>query len=617
MPRGPRTHHPGLALLALLALLPGLCASNVLRLDPNAGGAESAAAGFELGHLYLAEGQRYTAVDLVTVLASNCQTLGPARVNQVVRHMLASWGMSLNTAATLALRSPSLEALSHEVNGCSAKDELSDVNKEITLNMALAVWPWNVYAAKNLAWVLEWEGNTHVARTLYRQTAQITGDLGSLLHGAFVSPPLLWTKEEALLSHLKILVEAQSLLTTIPRLTNHGTDPSLVVREYQLSWQYTGISPGVVSNVYSRVLLHLFPSLNFEDPFVLPPLQQLQQQQSALSSLRPRGGPLRVGIFSEHEANSSPGLCLMSILPRLSQLWHRNERGEKEADFHFVYLRRTDSATVFNNKMEAIAHETITLDNNPGNHELCRQTIVALRLDVLMFIALPTEKFTVFLAQARLATTQIQFGIGHPVTSGSPAIDYSVVSRDMFLTEKFITKAPTTNVTECLQFAAHCLDEVKRLGGTTGSFCGKMQRLGCITDGETSRDASPSTFYTEQVVLFDSLGYFIDNPLTYYDETRDFDPLSFAFDSPCSVLDGKFQEWGLYPNLTASMIGCRPESGLQFPRSLRSSHIYICIQTPRRCTLLSTPYWPALFAATQWPKFSSTIACLASFLAGK
>jgi len=541
---------------------------------------ESAVADFALGHFYLGP-RSFAAEDFAHVLTMVC--LLPVReTNQAVRHMLASWGMSLNTAATFANRNGSLERLSHDINSCSVSPLLDEVGKELLYNVALSVWPWNVYASKNLAWMLEWEGSARIARSLYSQTAQITGDVGSLFHGVFVSPPLLWNEEEALSSHLKVLSDAHLLLTAIVTGQHRHvtTDPSLIIREYQLCWQYTGISPGVISQVYGIVLRHIFSFLSVADPFVVkrrPSLDAIVSNiageaqvddKQLISSNSITRRTLRVGIVSEHEANSSPGLCLMSILTKLSLL---RQHDTAQPVYHFIYFRRPDSATTFNVRMEELSQETVTLDNNPGNLELSRELIVAQRLDVIIFIALATEKFTVFLSQARLATVQIQFGIGHPITSGSTAVDYSVVSRLMFMTESSITRSPMLNATKCMEWSSKCEYERKKL--SSGTYCSAMRQMGCITDA-ASRGVTAPTFYTEQVVLFDSLGYFIDSPLTYYPETRDFDPIRYAFESPCDELDLSLQEWGIFPNVSATMLGCGGAP--------RSSHLYIAIQNPKK-----------------------------------
>lgn len=569
----------------MILAIQSIIAQTTLRLDTNVNNKDVY---FQLGKFYLESQKVYDPEHLVRLISVHCQGYGVGirETNQVMRHLLATWNMTLNEVAMYSTRNSSLERLSHYVNGCTFSPGLDDIQKEIIFNAALALWPWNVYASKNLAFTLEWEGYSHIARSLYKQTAQITGDIGSIFQGAFVSPPLLWSEEEAMLSHLQVLSGAHLLTTKIPIVHRHeliGMDPSLSVREFQLCWQYTGISPGVVSQVYGQALRHLFPLLSYVDPYVLKKRDLLVARDADGSHVNSKKmiRPLRVGIFSEHEANSSPGLCLMSILKALSKLTHRSRDNVDEKDFHFVYFRRPDSATVFNEIMEGLSEETVTLDPTPGNHEICREIIVALRLDILVFMALPTEKFTIFLSQARLATTQVQFGIGHPITSGSLAMDYSIVSRNMFLLDSSITRSSSINVTVCMEGALPCMQEMKarREDSLGGKYCTHMRQMGCITSFGV-HGVTPPTSYTEQVVVFDSLGYFIDSPLTYYPSTRDFDPLKFAYESTCNVLDQKFQQWGLYPNITGRTTGCRLESNL--PRTSRIAHLYSCIQNPKK-----------------------------------
>ncbi len=68
----------------------------------------------------------------------------------------------------------------------------------------------------------------------------------------------------------------------------------------------------------------------------------------------------------------------------------------------------------------------------------------------MLYLALPTGKFSYFLSFSRLAPIQIQLGVGHPLTSASPNIDYSVVSKymyfDLFEEENAIVKAERETV---------------------------------------------------------------------------------------------------------------------------------------------------------------------------
>ena len=580
---------PGLWVASLLWLPASLLA--LLRLDEGDRDGNGVDATFRLGHFCMHSG-RYSVQDVTSVLRTCFAFDSPdgasaahhraREMNQVLRHLLSAWGMTLPGAASFAIRNTSLERLSHEVNTCSSSGVLNEVGKEILFHAALSVWPWNVYASKNLAWTLEWEGSTRIARSLYKQTFQITGDIGCLFHCAFVSPPLLWSPAHGLSAHLQILAEAHSLISSVNWEGKHF-DPGLILREFQIAWQYTGVAPGVVSEIYSRVLLHLFPYLAFADPFVKRRRSSAARSSLAVARIT-SPPPIRLGVITEHEANSSPGLCMMDIFLKLSLLTHRDELDNEVPDFHIVYFRRPDSATTFNERMEAVAHETLTLAPEPGFHEISREIIVAQRLDILLFMALPTEKFTILLSQARLATTQIHFGVGHPVTSGSSAMDYTVVARDMLLTDKSVTHSPRTNVTECMQWASSCQQEIRRQQAgqvQKQHSCELMRRHGCTTEASGVEGETAPLLYTEQVVLFDSLGHYIGDPLTYYAETRDFDPVAFAYDASCRFVDSKLQQWRLFPNITAAMLGCR-EDGSSTLRNTRDSHLYTCIQNPKK-----------------------------------
>ena len=80
------------------------------------------------------------------------------------------------------------------------------------------------------------------------------------------------------------------------------------------------------------------------------------------------------------------------------------------------------------NKVKRACHETVEL---PFSLVQSRQRISDLSLDVLIFPAIAASPFQISLTLTRLARVQMIFGHGHPVTSGSEAIDY-FISSDFF-----------------------------------------------------------------------------------------------------------------------------------------------------------------------------------------
>jgi hypothetical protein len=86
--------------------------------------------------------------------------------------------------------------------------------------------------------------------------------------------------------------------------------------------------------------------------------------------------------------------------------------------------------------------------------------ILNARVDVLMFMALPTEKFTILLSQHRLAPTQIVFGVGHPLTSASLAIDYTILSQTMMPDPPYNFHPLTEISSSERSFGLHCAAQV-------------------------------------------------------------------------------------------------------------------------------------------------------------
>jgi len=156
---------------------------------------------------------------------------------------------------------------------------------------------------------------------------------------------------------------------------------------------------------------------------------------------------VRLGLVSEHEGNSSPGLCLTRLFevlltdqhlhvqpgarallhikrPHRAALIDRNPRapqaalnpdhghgeGAPEAPapaviIELVFFCRVDPVTVFSEVMQRVAAKVVFIDHR--DLAGAQTAIAEEKLDVLLFIALPTEKFTVFLSAARLAPVQV------------------------------------------------------------------------------------------------------------------------------------------------------------------------------------------------------------------
>ena len=73
---------------------------------------------------------------------------------------------------------------------------------------------------------------------------------------------------------------------------------------------------------------------------------------------------------------------------------------------------------------------------------------------VLLYYLIHSQDHTIYILTMtfyiRIRPPQVVFGIGHPITSGSSAIDYNIVSADMFLSFQALTSQPP-DVRMCMQ----------------------------------------------------------------------------------------------------------------------------------------------------------------------
>ena len=469
-----------------------------------------------------------------------------------------------------------------------------DMRKEFVLHASLSTWPGNNMAAKNLAHEYEWMPNVNstLPISVLTQSMQLATSLDAamMLQRAFIAPQYLWDESETFFLHISILNRARLIMQSSDIVKySAALDPSMHIRELQLNIQYLGISPGVLSIANGEVLKRLFPTL--ESSKLLPPIQQedehgdgkyryqelyraVRSRDEAVvaSSLQPPSPPgvVRLGIVSEHEDNSSPGNCLKQIFIRLAELTHTDSAtGQSVRDFEFIFFARASSRTVFTATVSRLSTRVLELEQTQGSLDVNRNAIAAERLDILLYIALPTEKVTSFMSHSRLAPVQVVFGVGHPLTSGSTNIDYSVVRKQCSKISRLSLENPPLWSYACIwrkSAKLSCLG-LKDLHAPLA-----------VSSGCAEGPGAP-VFYSEQLVLMESLGYFLESHLEIYDEPVR--PLELAYESTCEHVNTRLEAWGLRPNVTAEMLGClMAESDNK--RIYRSINLYACIQIPKK-----------------------------------
>jgi hypothetical protein len=262
--------------------------------------------------------------------------------------------------------------------------------------------------------------------------------------------------------------------------------------------------------------------------------------------------------FSEQFGNTSPGICVQHIF-RYFHLFYPT--------IHVIFFDRSDLNTLFSSWMKEVAKEVIMISSE--NLYSSQQQILSSSIDILLYLALPTDKMTYFLAHQRLAPIQMVTGFGHPLSSGMRSIDYTIIPEIMIpgtlstVEDNAIETVEQRNSLEieqskkrrrgysnqekdsisCAFEAYSCpsdiieqykteITEKEKSSSTIPSLIRKEPISSSLNPNETSslsiferceiskecyKRSDPSSFYyTEQVIRFSSLGHYIENPLNYY-----------------------------------------------------------------------------------------------------
>lgn len=488
---------------------------------------------FKFGVFYFRD---ENSLDNTVELLNSCKIEEEISRN-IVSQYIASFGLTVNQILTIRSNSHRYYSLSHELVSCVSGRKNSE--KELLFQMAISLYPMNIYAYKNLAYMIEWIGETAVAFSLYSTCGNITRDIGCLLQSALCSPSIIWSERQAYEYQIKaIKLLGDVMMREFVNRTSmdpleHLQDPYLAFRELQLNIQYLGLSPRIAYELFSNIMYVEFPSLGYVfgkfrregvntaslsmtvgDIITLPTiktslLHSRDADKTNGSNNQVHGDEscyLHLGIVSEHDGNSSPSLCMLNVFNKIVQL--SQEVGKRIC---VVYFERPDSILAFTEIMRQTS--TTVLSLNVNNLTSSQELIDRARVDVLLYLALPTEKFTFLLGHARLAPIQIQFGIGHPISSGIRSIDYSVIANSMCPPTFLMTQSTDVSSTDCALIAA------RECNTDNISACQNLLPKACCSSGYGAFS------YTEQLVQFDSLGYHLDDPATFYSGTDDADVL--------------------------------------------------------------------------------------------
>ena len=286
-------------------------------------------------------------------------------------------------------------ALSHRLNACLGKVK-SNEEKEVISHAALAVWPWNTYVHKNLLFYYEWHGYVGAMEALYVDSVILTGDESLLLQYIYAAPPMLYSIQQSQDIHIEMLRKYYEFVTFT---SSSSSNPHNEIREFQQNILYIGYSTGIVMEMYMTSITHRYNDffVQINQTSLLSPVAVADR-----SSFRHR-----IGVVSEHPNNGAPDLCIENIFKRVELICSRDDDDCISLDI--IFFDRMGLDNEFSRILRRRAKEVYILD---GNDVLASaRTISQANTDVLLYIALPTEKFTILLSQFRLAKVQVVFGM--------------------------------------------------------------------------------------------------------------------------------------------------------------------------------------------------------------
>jgi protein O-GlcNAc transferase len=165
---------------------------------------------------------------------------------------------------------------------------------------------------------------------------------------------------------------------------------------------YHGLDDRALQEKMASLMLHACPSLAWTAPHVSRASQ-------------PMGRRIRIGFISSYLKRHTIGKLNRGLIRKLDR---------KQFEVTVLQIGEDDDQSA---QIARLADHGVRLS---GSLLEMREQVARCQLDVLFYTDIGMEPCTYFLAFARLAPVQIVTW-GHPVTSGIPAIDYFLSSRDL------------------------------------------------------------------------------------------------------------------------------------------------------------------------------------------
>ncbi len=256
---------------------------------------------------------------------------------------------------------------------------------------AIRCQPKFVFAYRNLGYVLKEEGKLDEGTEILKQAQALESNPVIRLVMETSLPPVyqsiddLRTRRTRLLNNVQRLVDEEFSIDVA-----NTSAPTMFYAAYQ----------GENDRQLQQNLCRLFRA---PQPF-------------EAANKRPPGDRIRVGFISRHFRNHTIGRLNLGVIEKLPR-----DR------FEVIVISVGHYDDMLAQRFKTAADRYVEL---PTNLPTIRQQVTELKLDILMFSDIGMDTLTYTLAMSRMAPIQCATW-GHPITSGSPAMDYFISSKTL------------------------------------------------------------------------------------------------------------------------------------------------------------------------------------------
>lgn len=295
--------------------------------------------------------------------------------------------------AALAIKPDYSDAYNNMGNALQDLDRRNDAIE--CYRAAIRCQPNFVYAYRNLGYVLKENGRLDEGMDILRQAQSIESNPVIRLVMETGLPPVYQSMDD-------LRTRRRKLLENVRRLVEEGF--SIDVENTSAPTMFYAAYQGENDRELQQNLCRLFRAPQ-------PPGVERKRQSS---------DRIRVGFISRHFRNHTIGRLNLGVVEKLPR-----------DEFEVTVISVGHHQDLLASRFKTAADRFVEL---PTNLRAIRQSVAELPLDVLVFADIGMDTLTYTLAMSRLAPIQCATW-GHPVTTGSPVIDYFISSQTLDLPE--------------------------------------------------------------------------------------------------------------------------------------------------------------------------------------